>query len=71
MLKVSTLSYNQEIDRYCIGTRDLHCGDCFEFKNGEDWQSVRIEYSDKWYLVGTKTKIEDLYNEQIEVRIDM
>lgn len=71
MLKVSTLSYNKEIDRYCIGTLDLHCGQCFEVNNNGQWESVRIEYSDHWYLIGTKLKIEDIYTEQIQVRIDM
>lgn len=43
MLKVSTLSYNKEVDRYCIGTLDLHCGQCFEIDNNGQWESVRIE----------------------------
>lgn len=71
MLKVSTLSYNKEIDRYCIGTIDLHCGNCFEILNGDMWESVRIEYSDHWYLIGTNKSIDEIYNEQTQVRIDM
>lgn len=72
MLKISTLSYNQELDRYCIGTMDLHCGTCFEIENGGQWQSVRIEYNGKgWYLVGTDKSIDEIYHEQIQVRIDM
>ena len=47
MLKVSTLSYNKEVDRYCIGTLDLHCGQCFEIDNNGQWQSVRIEMRGK------------------------
>ena len=67
---ISTLSYNREIDRYCIGTQDLHCGDCFEVKNGEKWESVRIEYGAKgWYLIGTDKAIEEIYSEQVQVRI--
>lgn len=71
MQTISTLSYNKEIDRFCIGTRDLHCGDCFEVKNGEEWEAVRIEYSDHWYLIGTKLNINDIYQNQIQVKINM
>lgn len=72
MLKISTLSYNKEIDRYCIGNIDLHCGTCFEVNINGQWEVVRIEYGAKgWYLVESKKTIEEIYNEQIQVRIDM
>ncbi len=72
MLKVSTLSYNKELDRYCIGTIDLHCGQCFQVDNNGEWQDVRIEMGAKgWYLIGATKSIDEIYNEQIQVRIDM
>ena len=72
MLKVSTLSYNKELDRYCIDTIDLHCGQCFQVDNNGEWQDVRIEMGAKgWYLIGATKSIDEIYNEQIQVRIDM
>lgn len=57
MLKVSTLSYNKEVDRYCIGTLDLHCGQCFEIDNNGQWESVRIEMRGK-RLVSSRNRKE-------------
>ena len=72
MLKTSTLSYNKELDRYVIGTKELHCGECFQIENEGDWLDVRIEMgANGWYLIGTKKNIQDIYNNQIPVRIDM
>lgn len=74
MEKFSTLSYNKEIDRYVIGTRQLHCGDCFQVKIENDvWKDVRIEKGTKkgWYLVGISKSIQEICDEQISVKIDM
>lgn len=57
MLKVSTLSYNKEVDRYCIGKLDLHCGQCFEIDNNGQWESVRIEMRGK-RLVSSRNRKE-------------
>lgn len=53
------LRYNTDIERFCIGTYELHCGDCIEvcvtdMDNVQQWIPTRIEMSadDKWYLVG-------------------
>lgn len=40
--------------RYCIGIRELSCGDCFEIETSKNvWTEVRIEYDDTvgWYLI--------------------
>ena len=60
MEKFSTLSYNKEIDRYVIGTRQLHCGDCFQVKIENDvWKDVRIEK-------GTKKEKQEIAKKMLE-----
>ena len=53
------LRYDTDIERFCLGTCELHCGDCLEvcvtdMDNVKQWIPTRIEMSsdDKWYLVG-------------------
>lgn len=65
------ITYNHANGRYCIGDRELHCGNCFEILvhdpclDCDRWKSVRIEATygkdypnrEGWYL------IEDPYRE--------
>lgn len=55
--KEGRLFYNSQFDRIDIQFDDhstyggLHCGDCFEIREGYKWSPVRIELgSDWWYL---------------------
>lgn len=51
------LSFEPETQRYLLGDRELHCGDCFQLKvSGRNdtcvWLDVRIEHSDgRFYLI--------------------
>lgn len=61
-MKVCDLKYNYDLKRWGIFDRNewrwidegLHCGDCFTILNREGKVDVRIEFSDDWYIVGTK-----------------
>lgn len=48
------LTYDHESGRWCIGRRELHCGDCFDLYADDPALPpipVRIEMADnKWYL---------------------
>lgn len=41
------------LDDYYEG---LHCGTCFDAMVNGKWVPTRIEKSDRWYLVGVRTK---------------
>jgi len=50
------LAYDENSRRWCIGSHELHCGDCFElFSDRKDNPKpipVRIEHcSSGWYLI--------------------
>jgi len=58
------LWFNHSADRWAIGQRDLHCGDCFQIHNRETgaWADTRIEMSRKqWYLVDLSPSLPDHY----------
>lgn len=38
--------------RCTIDDRELHCGDCFQIRNGERKIDVRIELGQDWVLIG-------------------
>lgn len=54
------LWYDESDQRFHLGERDLHCGDCFQALIKCVWWDVRIEHSyalrtgvnHGWYLVG-------------------
>lgn len=55
MRMVKRIEYDPEWDRLTFNGWDIHCGDVFEvlMPNQEGtgtWQSVRFEYSDRWYM---------------------
>lgn len=56
-MKNGTLVLNRVTNRYSISFDNgecfgLHCGDSFECSPElSEWQSVRIEYNDDWYLI--------------------
>ena len=66
-MKQGALIFDKESGRYNIrfGLDEyyggLHCGQCFEVFDGEQWQPTRIEMNlhQKWYLVGIKTDVLD------------
>lgn len=43
---------NGPTNRCSVGDYELHCGDCFQIKDGQTWRDVRIELSHDWYLIG-------------------
>jgi Domain of unknown function (DUF5348) len=51
-----TFNYHGPNERCTIGTRELHCGDCFILIHDGKDISVRIEHSSqfgcRWYLKG-------------------
>lgn len=50
---MSTFCYHPGPSERCnIGGRELHCGDCFQIRNGDKAHDVRIELSQDWYLIG-------------------
>ena len=66
-IRPGALVYDKASGRYDIrfGLDDyyggLHCGQCFEVFDGEQWRATRIEMNlhQKWYLVGIKTDVLD------------
>ena len=66
--RAGNLFYDAEIGRYDIRFDlerfygGLHCGECFEVSSGIDgvWLPTRIEYSDGWYLVDLKIRLDGL-----------
>lgn len=58
ILRTGNLFYDSESGRYDIRFDlksyygGLHCGECFDVLIEGAWIPVRIEMSDKWYLVG-------------------
>ena len=51
---IARLEFDPGSNRWEIGDRELHCGDCFHIYdgNGEHPMPVRIEHaSDGWYLI--------------------
>ena len=64
-MRQGALIYNQETARYDIrfGLTDYHgglyCGTGMDVMIGGKWVHTRIEFSDRWYLVGIKTEILD------------
>lgn len=65
-MKEGILIYDDDAERYDIrfDLEDyyggLHCGECFEVFVSGQWQPVRIEKYDDWYLVGLKTELQGL-----------
>lgn len=59
MVKISQLTYNEEMERYEFNGEELHCGDCltvliFNDVSGKvEWIETRIEHDgSNYYLVG-------------------
>lgn len=53
--QLRSLRFDNQSGRWCIGERELHCGDCFELYpdcNGLPPIPVRIEHASAgWYLI--------------------
>ena len=48
----STMRYDRQEHRWCVGRRDLHCGDGIEVRVSGRWVPVRVEWQDRhgWVL---------------------
>jgi len=57
----SIMTYDPEMDRWIIGTKDqaygLHCGDCFQLSIGNQCVPCRIEMDWQWYIVMGNTRL--------------
>ena len=54
-MNTQTFFYDCNSERYCVGSHQLHCGDCFILYAPAGRKEVRIEHSRScggWYLVG-------------------
>lgn len=47
-MKEGYITFNEATKRYEIDGQGLHCGNCIDIWDGENWLSCRIEYSDNW-----------------------
>lgn len=60
-MKQGTLIFDEQNDRYDIRFDvddyygGVHCGTCMDVFAGGKWKATRIEYGEKWYLVGIHT----------------
>ena len=67
IIKQGALVYDKVSGRYDVRSGldeyygGLHCGQCFEVFDGEQWRATRIEMNlhQKWYLVGINTDVLD------------
>ena len=74
-MKEGILGFNFGSERYEIAfyeggpRKELHCGDTFQIKVGDEWKSTRIEFDwekEEWYLVDIS---EDDWSTGAKVRV--